>query len=107
MAKRIEKITEDLEKLINIEPTIIFKRLNKIKNIFDKIYEEDEEKKEEGNYPGINEKLINLDTPIYRNKTECKLVELPKIPEDIVATPFFITSSKQINLLIKPDSEHS
>ena len=108
MAKHIEKITEDLEKLLNIEPTIIFKRPNKLKSIFDKIYEEDEEKKEEDNYPDIYDKLINFDTPIYHNKTECKLVEPPKILKEIVVTPFLITSSsKQINFLIKPDSEHS
>ena len=106
MAKRIEKITEDLKKLSTIEPTILIKHSKKIKSIFDNIYEEDEENKEE-DYFDIDEKLINLDTPIYHNKTECKLIELPKILEDIVATPFFITSSKQINLLIKPDPEHS
>ena len=107
LAKRIEKITEDLKKLSTIEPTILIKHSKNIKSIFDNIYEEDEENKEE-DYLDTDDKLINLDTPIYHNKTECKLVEPPKPLEDIIATPFFITSSsKQINFLIKPDSEHS
>ena len=43
LAKHIEKITEDLKKLSTIEPIIIIKLPNKIKSIFDTIYEEDEE----------------------------------------------------------------
>ncbi len=103
--KLAEEANKNLKELLNVEPTIVIKLPNNIKSIFDTIYKEEEENKEE-NSIDTDEKLINLNIPIYRKETEYNLLETPKILEEIVTTPFFITSFKQINLLIKADSEY-
>lgn len=108
--KNIEDLNPQLNPLLSVEDITItlIKPSKKIKNIFDEIFDKEEESKEskEEDYFDIDEKLINLNAPIYRNETEYNLLEPPKILEEIVATPFFITSFKQINLLIKADSEY-
>lgn len=48
--------------------------------------ENNEESEEEDDFDN-DEKLI-IDTPIYDNKINSYIVDTPKVPEEIIATPF-------------------
>ena len=87
--KFTEKVNEDLNKLLHKELPILTLQSKEVKNIFDTIY--DEESEDEDDFDSIG-KLI-IDTPIYNNKIKSYIVDTPKIPKEIIATPFSGTNT--------------
>jgi hypothetical protein len=98
--KLTEKANKDLNELLHKDLPVLTLESKKVKNIFDNTYDENNKKSEdEDDFDSIG-KLI-IDTPIYDNKIKSYIIDTPKIPKEIIATPF-----KGIYTFIIPNNEY-
>ena len=98
--KLTEKANKHLNELLHKELPVLTLQSKKVKTIFDNLYDENnEESEDEDDFDSIG-KLI-IDTPIYDNKIKSYIVDTPKVPKEIIATPF-----KGIYTFIIPNNEY-
>ena len=98
--KLTEKANKHLNELLHKELPVLTLQSKIVKNIFDNLYDENnEESEDEDDFDSIG-KLI-IDTPIYDNKIKSYIVDTPKVPKEIIATPF-----KGIYTFIIPNNEY-